>query len=178
VQLLGLSVDPHRLYIERGLPSSFFQPCPWLYFEPPIAHLTQRPREIMEILASDPRSAKAFTPSPSPTFAFPIIHPLTTTPPEAVRQYHILNSLRPWWISQWYLAPSERPVNLIEALLLLLGLLGSGLFLLHRGGQALPGWPAGSERSMGTASALATVSRVDEAQESNTTVASTVSSMR
>jgi hypothetical protein len=134
VQLLALSVDPHRLYIERGLPSAFFQPCPWLYFEPAISHLTNRPREIRDILAAEPHAAEAFTPSPSPTFAFPIIHPLGATPPDAVRRYHILNSLRPWWISQWYLDPGERPVNLTGALLVLLGILGSGLLLLRRAG--------------------------------------------
>jgi hypothetical protein len=136
VQLLALSVDPHRLYIERGLPSAFFQPCPWLYFDPAISHLTNRPREVRDILASEPNSAPEFTPSASPTFAFPIIHPLGATPPEAVHRYHILNSLRPWWISQWYLDPGERPVNLIGALSAFLGLLSVGLLFLRRAGQA------------------------------------------
>src|SRR5436190_17807023 len=34
VQLLALSVDPHRLYIQRGLPSAFYyEISPWLYFD-------------------------------------------------------------------------------------------------------------------------------------------------
>lgn len=114
VQGLALSVDPHRLYIQRGLPSGFNAVAPWLYFDPRISHLLNRPREIGEILAARDRRAEAFTPSPEPTFTFPVIDPpyLPETGPRAVEKYHVLNSFRPWWISQQYLAPEERPVAL------------------------------------------------------------------
>src|SRR5262249_5037522 len=71
VQLGALSVDPHRLYLERGLPSSFCVSRPWLYFHPAISHLLNRPREIVELLKPKPSDrpvAKAYTPSPAPTF--------------------------------------------------------------------------------------------------------------
>jgi hypothetical protein len=166
VQLLGLSVDPHRLYIERGLPSSFFQPCPWLYFHPAVAHILNRPREIKEILGADPRSAEAFTPSPSPTFAFPIIHPIDTTPPESVQQFHILNSLRPWWVSQWYLAPGDRPVSLIGALTVLIGILGLGVFLLDRSLRVLAEHPFDCGLSeCGTSTGWGSPSSVSSASE-------------
>ena len=144
VQVLGLSVDPHRLYIERGLPSAFYQPYPWLYFHPAIAHLSNRPREIVEVLSPSRPASEAFTPSPGPTFAFPVIHPLTSTPPESIRRYHVLNSLRPWWVSQWFLTPEERPVDLLAALGLLLGMVLASVFLLQRSIQIL-------ELSSGTA---------------------------
>src|SRR5262249_48306610 len=34
VQLLALSVDPHRLFINRGVPSAFSSADPWAYFYP------------------------------------------------------------------------------------------------------------------------------------------------
>src|SRR5262249_6770045 len=146
-QVLALSVDPHRLYIERGLPAAFYYHIsPWLYFDRDISHLLNRPRELIEVLGS--RSpAELFTPARASTFAFPVIDLVgvnreavvggmigSLTAPdgsgnlcaggawlagwqresgqEAVRKYHVLNSLRPWWISQWYLLPEERPVDL------------------------------------------------------------------
>jgi hypothetical protein len=131
VQVLALSVDPHRLYIERGLPSAFYQPAPWLYFHPAISHLLHRPREIVEVVSPRRPPSEEFTPSPEPTFAFPVIHPLTSTPPESIQRYHILNSLRPWWVSQWYLTPQERPVDLVAALALLGGTVLASVLLLR-----------------------------------------------
>ena len=49
VQLLALTVDPHRLYVERSLPSAFGAVAPVLYFDPRNAHLANRSREIVEI---------------------------------------------------------------------------------------------------------------------------------
>jgi hypothetical protein len=118
VQLAGLSVDPHRLYVEREMPSAFYLEEPWIYFRTPYSHLVNRPREILEILASDKPPARAFTPAPSPTFAFPILNEVTGGR-EAVGAYHVLNSFRPWWISQLYLPPEQRPVPIAPTALLL-----------------------------------------------------------
>ena len=46
---------------------------------------------------------------------------------DAVHKYHVLNSLRPWWISQWYLAPAARPVDLGATVVLLSLLLLGGV---------------------------------------------------
>jgi hypothetical protein len=74
VQLLALSVDQHRLYIARNLPSAFYYHySPWLYFDRDVAHLLNRPREITELLQSTAENEIAFTPGPEPTFAFPVI---------------------------------------------------------------------------------------------------------
>ena len=110
VQVGALSVDPHRLYVEHRLPSAFYVEKPWLYFHPAISHLANRPREIAEIFARGNERAERFSPSPAPWFAFPVID-FVDKGPEAVRRYHLLNSFRPWWISQRYLT-SERPVAL------------------------------------------------------------------
>lgn len=47
----------------------------------------------------------------------------------AVHRYHIFASLRPWWISQQYLDPAERPVALAPTALLLVVLGAAGLAL-------------------------------------------------
>lgn len=126
VQLAALSVDPHRLYLERGLPSSFSVSHPWLYFHPAISHLLNRPREIVELLAPDKTASDAFTPSPTPTFAFPILD-FVDGGPEAIYRYQVLNSYRPWWISQQYLPPNERPVAIGPTVLALLAVAAAGL---------------------------------------------------
>jgi hypothetical protein len=48
----------------------------------------------------------------------------------ARRDYHIFTSLRPWWISQQYLTPGERPVDLGRTAGLLLAVVAAGLALL------------------------------------------------
>jgi hypothetical protein len=128
VQLLALSVDPHRLYINRGVPSAFSSADPWAYFYPALAHLPNRPVEIYEI-ATQSEPAEVFTPSPSPTFAFPIINQpyLPETGPGAVRRYHVLNSFRPWWISQRFLPETERPVDLDRTVVFFLLLAAGGI---------------------------------------------------
>ena len=74
VQLLGLSVDPHRLFLARNLPSAFYYSIsPWLYFDANVAQLVNRPRQLGEILTTRGDREIAFTPGPEPTFAFPIL---------------------------------------------------------------------------------------------------------
>jgi hypothetical protein len=129
VQVAGLSVDPHRIYVENRLPSSFFLEKPWLYFHPRLAHLFQRPREVVEVLAPDKPRPEAFTPSSSPTVAFPVIDEVPGGP-EGIRQYQVLNAPRPWWISQLYVPPRERPVPVPETAFLLVAWAAAGVGLM------------------------------------------------
>jgi hypothetical protein len=139
VQGLALSVDPHRLYVQLGLPSGFGAVYPWLYFDSHVSHLLNRPREIREVLEARGRRAEAFTPAPEPTFTFPVIDPpyLPQTGPQAVAKYHLLNSFRPWWVSQQYLAPEERPVALAPTAALFAGGMIAGLALVLGASPAL-----------------------------------------
>jgi hypothetical protein len=131
VQLLALGVDPHRLYIQRHLTAAFYYDLsPWLYGDSAVSHLLNRPREIAEVLNPDRPASAAFTPAPSPTFAFPVINRIYDEGPAAIHKYHVLNSLRPWWASQWHLAPDDRPVDLLGTLLLLTGTALAGLGLM------------------------------------------------
>jgi hypothetical protein len=69
VQLLGLSVDPHRLFLEQALPFDYYLGSPWQGFDVRASHLAQRPREILDTLANSGMRAPFFSPAPSPTFA-------------------------------------------------------------------------------------------------------------
>jgi hypothetical protein len=51
----------------------------------------------------------------------------------AVKRYQVFASLRPWWISQTYLSPAERPVGLMPTVAILLGLGGAGFALIVLG---------------------------------------------
>jgi hypothetical protein len=68
IQVLALSVDPQRLYLEQGIPFTYYYEAPWLGFDPTVSHLWQRPREIRDILARQER-APEYLPGPLPTYA-------------------------------------------------------------------------------------------------------------
>jgi hypothetical protein len=176
VQVLGLSVDPQRLFFQLPLAFNYYVDFPWLGFDARISHLAQRCREIREVL-TDEGEAREFNPGPLPTHAGGIrrggplfvtslvglsstpgggplgavcsvrpalIVQTTTIYREAAERYHVYRSLRPWWISQRYLPPEQRPVDLGKTLALLAALAGAGLGLMAAGGRlARSGAPAG-----------------------------------
>jgi hypothetical protein len=129
VQVLALSVDMHRLYIQRDV-TGFGRVYPWLYFNPELSHLWNRPREMIEI-ARDSRPTEEYSPSPSPTFTYPVFDPpfLEKRGPSDIERYRVLNSFRPWWASMSYLCPEHRPVDLgnTATLLLAIAAVGGGL---------------------------------------------------
>ena len=131
VQVLALSVDPHRLFVEKGLSSAAGAVEPSIYFYPQMSHILQRPREIVEI-CEDKGTAEAYSPAPAPTFTFPIIDPphLPETGPAVVDRYHVLRSFRPWWISQHFLPKEQRSVDINRTLVLLSALACVGLVMM------------------------------------------------
>ncbi len=132
VQLLGLSVEPLRLYVTNRLGSGYYYQREWVHFQPAFAHLFNRPREIMEICEDDGTHTIAFSPSPVPTSSAPLLEEMDDGP-EAVRKYRFLASFRPWWVSQRWLAPADRPVPLLPTTALLLALAGVGLGMMILG---------------------------------------------
>jgi hypothetical protein len=129
VQLGALCIDPHRLYVERSLPSTFYLASPELYFHPAISHIINRPREIREVIANQSHQAERYSPAPLPTFAFPVID-FVEKGPTALQKYRVLSSFRFWWASFCYLKPSSRPTNLGYTISFLLGTGTTGLGLL------------------------------------------------
>jgi len=124
VQILGLSVETQRLYLERPFLPGYMFEAPLLYFHPAASHLVQRPREICEILQVDERRIEGFTPAARPLF------PVVDDPKFHNRDmlaYRILNSFRPWWISQRYLPIEGRAVDLDRTMVLFSLLAVAGL---------------------------------------------------
>jgi hypothetical protein len=137
VQLLALSVDPYRLYVELSAATN-----PVIYFNPRHAHLVNRPREIVEIWRARHDPGIRFSPGPLPTFAPPTLA-RGERGPQAVAKYKYLNAYRPWWWSFQYLPPQQRPVGIVSAAVTLtaMGLLGCCLIVLglRRTGSEVPG---------------------------------------
>ncbi len=143
VQVLGLTVDPHRMFVARSWPSAVGIVHPWMYLQPPLSQLIVRPSEIIEI-ARDGNRAEAYSPAPAPTFTFPVLDPpyLPESGPEVIERYEVLRSFRPWWISQRYLPKAQRPVKIDETLALLAILALLGVFMMSvrpRGVDESPG---------------------------------------
>jgi hypothetical protein len=132
VQLAALTVDPHRLYVERNLPSMFGAVAPILYFDPQNAHLLNRPREIREIWHARDRQYDRFSPAPAPTFAFPVLDRIDRGR-AVVEQFAVLNTFRPWWVSQCHLPDAARPVSIPWALAVQVALLAIGLISVRAG---------------------------------------------
>ena len=130
VQLLGLAVDPHRLYLEHRLPTPILPPQ--ANFSTALAHLVQRPRELVEILRSGGSRAELFTPAWLPTAAPLAIErpPLRKTDPA---RYVIFDTPRPWWASFRHLDPGDRPVDIGKTAALFLAVAAIGLGLTAAG---------------------------------------------
>jgi hypothetical protein len=69
VQLLAVSVDPLRLFIQLPLNWSYYNEFPWLGFSAQVSHLLQRPRELVEVLTPQDTRAVSFSPAVLPTHA-------------------------------------------------------------------------------------------------------------
>lgn len=134
VQLLALAVDPHRLYVEQAMHSAFGAQAPALYFDPRLAHLLQRPREIAEVWRARDEAGTTFAPSAVPTFAFPIIDRVEYGQ-AALQTYKVLNSFRPWWSSQGYLPEARRPVPIVTTVCLLVGVLLAAAWMAWAGAR-------------------------------------------
>jgi hypothetical protein len=69
IQLLGLSIDPLRLFLEAPMPIGYYLVRPWLGFHPATSHLVQRPREIVRAVRSWGETSPHFSCGPLPTHA-------------------------------------------------------------------------------------------------------------
>ncbi len=69
VQMLALSVDPQRLFVQIPLHWGYYNAFPWLGFDGSISHLIQRPRELVEVLTPRDAPVPEYSPAPLPTHA-------------------------------------------------------------------------------------------------------------
>jgi hypothetical protein len=137
VQLLGLSLDHHRFFYERGLHDQFWRGGADRYYVE--SQLLARPAEIAVTLRDGiPPEASRLIPNPYPA------HLVTNTvrgderyrqldAPRWMRSFRILYLPRPWPLWMGTLEPGRRPVNLPATTALLLGALAAGVALLRSG---------------------------------------------
>ncbi len=134
VQVLGLALVPERLYVEQKVPSGFYTVDPWLYLEPAIGHIVNRPREIVDAATAPP--SPEFTPGPTPTYTMPVFDPPFYDGPKGiagVRRYTLLNDFRPWWVTLPQADPP--PIAYGKPLAFFLCAAVAGLFLLRWKGE-------------------------------------------
>ncbi len=132
VQLGALSLDPLRLRVERASPSRPIVSALEVYFHPAYSHLLNRPREIIDVLATSGETARYRSPGPVVDLGITVAH-LAEMGPAAVHKDHVLNSFRPWWASLGHLDLDSSNIN-VKFCLITLGLIAlAGLILLVAG---------------------------------------------
>ncbi len=115
-----------------GCSPMFGAHAPLLYFDPQLAHLLQRPREIVEVWRARGETGQTFAPSAVATFAFPVIDKVESGL-VALKKYKLLNAFRPWWISHRYLPEAQRPVPIVTTVIVLVGVLLAGVWMVWKG---------------------------------------------
>jgi hypothetical protein len=133
VQALALSVDHHRFFYARSLPTFFWYSRPTYYFSH--SALFARPREIVEIAQPGvPQEADQFRPGPySGLLTYAIFggwgQPELTAP-LWMRRYQVFWLPRPWPLWMVHVAPGDRPVNMPLSILFVAAFALAGLMLM------------------------------------------------
>ena len=148
VQVMGVSVDHQRFFLERDfLP--YFWVDQWVYFKH--SQLGARVHELRELLTEGvPGGATRFSPTPGAQVTYtPAYAPKDRRPREWVRQFAVFYTLRPWAVWIWRLPPAGRPVDPWPLLGLCGALVAAGVAVtavgLRRAPPALADvtWPTG-----------------------------------
>lgn len=115
VQLLAVSVDHHRFFYARSLPTFFWYTRPTYYFEH--SALFARPSEVVDMIRHGvPEEADEFRPGPySGLLTYAVFggwgHP-GERPPTWMRHYRVFWLPRPWPLWMRTVPPGQRPVNM------------------------------------------------------------------
>lgn len=144
VQVGGLSIDPQRLYMERGLPSGFYVKNPTIYFDPAVAHVIQRPREIWSVFTARYRPEEVFEardPGDGSVTGGYLVNGNVEYGSNGFLRYYAMNSFRPWWANFGLLFPKAPPVDIARTVALLAAMAAFGAGLAAFGLWA-PGGPA------------------------------------
>jgi hypothetical protein len=136
VQVMALSVENQRFFLENGFRDYFWAEDSWVYFKH--SALFERVGEMMSLTDGLPPTARFFNSLPVTNWC---TYTLLGPPPEMdrslspswMRNYKIFYLPRPWPLWMSYLPPPQRPVDLDAWLVGLLGLVGLGAGLIYRG---------------------------------------------
>ena len=138
VQLLALSVDHHRFFYARSLPSFFWYRNTTFYFTH--SALFSRPGEVLEsIKAGVPPEADLFRPGPySGLLTYAVFggwgHPELSTP-QWMRRYRVFWLPRPWPLWMRTIPEEQRPINLPLAEVLLASMALIGMLVIGFGAK-------------------------------------------
>jgi hypothetical protein len=135
VQALALSVDHHRFFYSRSLPTFFWYFHPGYYFTH--SALFSRPGEIIEVAKSGvPPEAEEFRPGPySRLLTYAVFggwgHP-NLPAPLWMRHYQVFWLPRPWPLWMRRIPEAQRPVDMRTALIIVAVAAGAGLAGMSR----------------------------------------------
>lgn len=132
VQVMAVSLDHQRFYLERSLAPHFWADQPWFYFKR--SQLLARPFEIVETLRSGvPAEVVAFAPTPQSQLTYaPIGPPRPQLGAAWARRYAVFHVFRPWpvWMRHIDVKSRPVPVGLVTAGCGALVVLGGAALLL------------------------------------------------
>jgi len=136
VQILGLSVENQRFFMERGLHPHFWEEDHWVYFKQ--SALIARVGEVVSLNEGVPPTAQLFSPVPIAVWStYAMFPPPQDMPrqfaPQWVRSFKIFFLPRPWPLWMSWLPRSERPINMRSWLLGVLSMLLAGFGMMYRG---------------------------------------------
>jgi hypothetical protein len=133
VQLMGISLDYQRFFLEHNLPP-YFWVDQWSYFKQ--SQFLSRPGEIFALIRDGiPPEARQFSPTPTAQVTYTPLGPPDYRRDGArwVRLFAVFNTPRPWpfWISA--VESERRPVNGLALGTACMAMLLVGLGLIHAG---------------------------------------------
>jgi hypothetical protein len=132
VQLMGISIDHQRFFLERGF-RPYFWLDQWVYFKH--SQLLARPRELLTLVREGiPAEATRFSPTPGAQITYtPFGPPSDRRPGPWVRQFAVFYTLRPWPVWIRHLDADRRPIEPWVLMWTCGGLFAGGLALMTRG---------------------------------------------
>jgi hypothetical protein len=138
VQALGVSLDYHRFFFERNLPTYFWAGDEWVYFKH--SQLLARIDEVATTLRDGiPPEAADLIPTPGGQVTYTTAGPPDPALSDAwARQFQIWYWPYAWPLWMHAADPAQRPVNLPAAILFCLAVLGAGCALVGAALRARP----------------------------------------
>ncbi len=133
VQLLALSLDHHRFFYSRSLPSFFWSTQRDFYFRD--SALFARPAEIVDSIRNGvPPQASRFRPGPYPDLVtYAVFGPAQDDlpPPLWMRHFRVFWQPRPWPLWMRSVSEERRPVTWSVAVVALLGMGMCGAWMVR-----------------------------------------------
>jgi hypothetical protein len=134
IQVMAVSVENTRFFLELGLNDAFWVEDPWFYFKH--SALLARPAETLSLIDPPPLQADYFNALRDPEYCtYTVLGPPGTVPrskaPTWITHFKIFYLPKPWPLWMSWIPPESRPINLQIWLLGMGGLLLMALTVLN-----------------------------------------------